>query len=83
MVPRDTSPTMFSADPGIETPCTRVCVMHPALGLCLGCGRSLSEIARWIDYSAAERASIMTQLPSRLATLPGRSADARTAPATP
>jgi predicted Fe-S protein YdhL (DUF1289 family) len=60
---------MTSAGTGIETPCTRVCVVHPALQLCVGCGRSLDEIARWIDYSAAERAHIMTQLPSRLAGL--------------
>ncbi len=74
---------MASAEPSIETPCTRICVVHPTSGFCLGCGRSLDEIARWIDYSAAERARIMTQLPSRLAALSGAAAGASTAPATP
>ena len=74
---------MSSADTGIETPCTHVCVMHPARGLCIGCGRSLDEIVHWVDYDAAERARIMAQLPSRLATLPGGTADARAASATP
>lgn len=74
---------MAAADPRIETPCTRICVMHPTSGLCIGCGRSRDEIARWLDYSAAERARIMTQLPSRLAALSGTAAAAPTASAAP
>jgi uncharacterized protein len=60
---------MASIETTIETPCTRVCVVHPALKICLGCGRSLDEIARWIDFDGAERARIMAQLPARLATV--------------
>jgi predicted Fe-S protein YdhL (DUF1289 family) len=55
----------------IESPCRQICVVHPTRKLCLGCGRSLDEIARWIDFDAAERARIMAQLPARLRTLPG------------
>jgi uncharacterized protein len=65
---------MASDATSIETPCNRVCVVHPALGLCIGCGRSLDEIARWVDLTPAERARIMAQLPSRLAALAGRGA---------
>jgi predicted Fe-S protein YdhL (DUF1289 family) len=46
-------------------------VVHPTLGLCIGCGRSLDEIARWSDFAPAERARIMAQLPPRLAALSG------------
>ncbi len=53
----------------IESPCNNVCVIHPVAKLCLGCGRSLDEIARWIDLDAAERRRIMALLPSRLQTL--------------
>jgi predicted Fe-S protein YdhL (DUF1289 family) len=60
---------MASVEPAIETPCTRVCVLHPTAGLCAGCGRSLDEIARWVDLGAAERTRIMAQLPARLKTL--------------
>jgi predicted Fe-S protein YdhL (DUF1289 family) len=72
------------ADPAssIETPCNRVCVVHPALKLCIGCGRSLDEIARWIDLDAAARARIMAQLPSRLAGLGGTTVGGQTAAAT-
>jgi predicted Fe-S protein YdhL (DUF1289 family) len=67
---------MASAEPAIETPCTRICVVHPTTGLCAGCGRSLDEIARWIDFDAAERARIMAQLPARLETMTANNAAA-------
>lgn len=58
---------MASIATGIETPCTRVCAVQA--GLCVGCGRTLDEIARWIDLGAAERARIMAQLPARVAAV--------------
>ena len=53
----------------IQTPCIKVCVMEG--GLCTGCGRTLSEIARWGSMSDAERAQIMRELPSRSKNLIG------------
>jgi hypothetical protein len=53
----------------IGTPCNRTCVVHPTLRLCIGCGRSLDEIARWIGLSDDERERIMAQLPPRLAAM--------------
>jgi predicted Fe-S protein YdhL (DUF1289 family) len=70
---------MASAATSIETPCNRVCVVHPTLGLCIGCGRSLDEIARWIDFAPAERTRIMAQLPPRLAALSGLATGAQKA----
>ncbi len=55
----------------IESPCMQVCVVHPTLKLCIGCGRSLDEIANWINFDGAERARLMAQLPSRLAAMSG------------
>jgi uncharacterized protein len=51
----------------IESPCTKVCTLDARSGLCLGCGRSIEEIARWTALSAAERARVMAELPGRLA----------------
>jgi hypothetical protein len=68
---------MASAETSIETPCNRVCVVHPSLGLCIGCGRSLDEIGRWSEFAPAERAQVMAQLPSRLAALSGQNAGAQ------
>jgi predicted Fe-S protein YdhL (DUF1289 family) len=58
---------MASAEPSIQSPCNRVCVMHPSRHICIGCGRSLDEITHWIELTEAERRAIMAQLPERLA----------------
>jgi uncharacterized protein len=54
----------------IESPCTKVCIIHAAKGFCLGCGRSLSEIAAWRSLSGQDRTRLMADLPRRLAVLP-------------
>jgi uncharacterized protein len=51
----------------IDTPCTRVCTLDPASGLCRGCGRTIDEIAGWRALAPAERRRIMSELPARLA----------------
>jgi uncharacterized protein len=53
----------------IESPCNKVCVVDPLSALCIGCGRSLAEIAGWIGFGPGERARIMAELPGRLAAL--------------
>ena len=57
---------MASTATAIESPCNKVCVVDPVQKLCIGCGRSLDEIARWIDFDDRERQRIMALLPSRL-----------------
>lgn len=49
----------------IATPCVQVCVVDGASSLCLGCYRTLSEIAGWSGFSDPERAAIMAALPGR------------------
>ena len=49
----------------LATPCVQVCVVDGASGLCLGCRRTLKEIAGWTRLTDAERAAVMAQLPSR------------------
>lgn len=51
----------------IASPCTKVCTMDPVSDLCIGCGRSLAEIARWGTMTDEERQRIMATLPGRLA----------------
>ncbi|MGA2055876.1 MAG: DUF1289 domain-containing protein [Bradyrhizobium sp.] len=50
----------------IETPCIAVCMMDPRTNLCLGCGRTLPEIARWHRMESAERLSLMAELSTRM-----------------
>ena len=49
----------------METPCINVCEFDEAVGLCLGCGRTLAEIAGWATMTSAERRCIMGELASR------------------
>lgn len=64
----------------IESPCNLICTVDPGSGLCLGCGRSLAEIAGWIGFGTDERARIVAELPRRLAALRPRSGRARPDP---
>ena len=52
--------------PAIETPCVKICVLDHAAGMCVGCGRTLTEIEQWTRLSDAERRTIIDQLPARL-----------------
>ena len=49
----------------MKSPCIKVCQMDPQRGVCLGCARTLDEIARWGAMSDAERGWIMDELPER------------------
>jgi uncharacterized protein len=51
----------------IATPCVKVCTLDARSGLCLGCGRTCDEIARWTAMSAAERARVIGELSVRRA----------------
>ncbi|PZO53340.1 MAG: DUF1289 domain-containing protein [Alphaproteobacteria bacterium] len=50
-----------------SSPCIKVCAVSGQTGLCIGCGRTLSEIASWGGLSEAERRAVMAELPARLA----------------
>jgi predicted Fe-S protein YdhL (DUF1289 family) len=52
----------------VSTPCIKVCAVSGQTGLCIGCGRTLSEIANWGAMPESQRLTIMAELPSRLAT---------------
>ncbi len=49
----------------VATPCVKVCVIDGESGLCLGCFRTLTEVAAWERLTDAERAAVMAGLPAR------------------
>jgi len=49
----------------IKSPCVLVCAVDGESGLCLGCFRTLGEIARWSAFTDQERATLMRDLPAR------------------
>lgn len=52
-----------------STPCVQVCAVEGRSGLCIGCGRTLKEIASWGGLTEPERLKIMAELPARLAAV--------------
>lgn len=55
--------------PSIPSPCIHVCTVEPKSQLCLGCGRSLPEIAQWSRFTPEEREAVTAELPARLKEL--------------
>lgn len=55
----------------IESPCVKICVIHPETRLCIGCHRSVEEIGGWTRMTPEKRREIMAELPGRPAA-PGR-----------
>ena len=49
----------------MKSPCIKVCQMDPQRGLCIGCRRTLDEIARWASMTDREREKILAALPAR------------------
>ena len=56
----------------VESPCIKVCVVHPEARICTGCLRSIDEITRWSRMSAEERRAIIAALPDRESLLKKR-----------
>jgi len=56
----------------VSSPCIKVCAVSGQTGLCIGCGRSLAEIAAWSSLDERARREIMAELPARLAQMQER-----------
>ena len=53
----------------IESPCVRLCVVHPDAGICTGCYRTMEEIRDWSSMAPETRREIMAGLPDRAGLL--------------
>lgn len=62
-----------------DSPCVSLCVVDPESGLCLGCLRTLDEIACWGSLRPVERRAAMAMLPEREARLGERARRRRAA----
>jgi uncharacterized protein len=56
----------------VSTPCVQICVIDPRAALCIGCGRTLDEIAAWGGLDERGRLAIMAGLEARLAAARSR-----------
>jgi predicted Fe-S protein YdhL (DUF1289 family) len=48
-----------------DSPCIRLCVVHPEARLSMGCYRSIDEIAAWTRMTPEARRAVLADLPSR------------------
>jgi predicted Fe-S protein YdhL (DUF1289 family) len=53
------------SEPEPDSPCSAVCVLDSAGGLCRGCFRTIAEIAAWGTLEPAEKRRILAELPAR------------------
>ena len=60
-----------ATDAPVLSPCIGVCAMDAASGFCLGCLRTIDEIAAWSRASEATRRAINSALPPRRAQIKG------------
>ncbi|MEI6099635.1 MAG: DUF1289 domain-containing protein [Alphaproteobacteria bacterium] len=49
----------------VDSPCVKICVIHPQERLCLGCYRTMEEIATWSRLTSEDRRAVIEALPSR------------------
>ena len=49
----------------LASPCVQICTIEPSDGLCVGCARTLDEIANWSAMSIEARRAVMKALPQR------------------
>jgi len=68
---------MNISSPPPLSPCVQICVVDPVSGLCIGCGRTVAEIAIWGELDAGERGAIMAGLERRLKAARSRGARGR------
>jgi predicted Fe-S protein YdhL (DUF1289 family) len=56
----------------VPSPCNSICEMDVRSGACLGCGRTLGEIAEWGTAPTARQRAIVRDAAARLTAM-GRS----------
>ncbi len=56
----------------IDSPCVKLCVVHPEERICIGCLRTIDEIAAWSRLTPEARAEVMADLPLRAPRLARR-----------
>lgn len=49
----------------IQSPCVKLCVVHPEARICVGCYRSIEEISGWSRMTPEARSKTIAELPGR------------------
>jgi len=49
----------------VPSPCKNVCQMDPESGLCVGCQRTLREIADWLEMTPEQKLAVLERVAQR------------------
>jgi uncharacterized protein len=49
----------------IPSPCENVCQIDPGSGLCVGCRRTLQEIADWLEMTPEQKLAVLERVAQR------------------
>jgi predicted Fe-S protein YdhL (DUF1289 family) len=49
----------------VQSPCVEICQLDPVSGMCLGCFRTMDEIATWIELTDIEKQSVLLNAQKR------------------
>jgi predicted Fe-S protein YdhL (DUF1289 family) len=56
----------------VDSPCIKLCTVHPVERICIGCYRTIEEITAWSRMQPETRRMIMAELPARAPRLAKR-----------
>ena len=56
----------------VDSPCVKLCIVHPEERICVGCYRSIDEIAAWSRLTPDQRRAVIADLPARAPLLQKR-----------
>ena len=59
----------------VTSPCVSVCAVDKALGICIGCLRTLKEIGAWRTMTLAEKRATVAVCAERAKSMPRRGKD--------
>ena len=51
----------------VPSPCVQVCTLDALGGYCLGCYRTVQEVAGWLEMTASEKRAVLDRVAQRAA----------------
>jgi predicted Fe-S protein YdhL (DUF1289 family) len=51
----------------VPSPCVKVCALDPHSGYCVGCFRTIDEVANWLEMSAEDKRAVLERVAQRRA----------------
>lgn len=65
--PAERAGSRAAADGDVRSPCNSICTLDASKQFCIGCYRTLDEIACWSQLSDEQKRDVVGALPSRRA----------------